>query len=542
MTSLRLFLTKARICWRQTRLRAERAWISSEGGESAARNRAVFGSPGQRRRGLEPIGPSLNGVKNLSGSADIPNLSKIFIIRKEMLTKCWLKLTSRYVLVMIWPPFEEAWMIDRYTRPEMGAVWSDENRYRKWLDVELAVCEAWSELGRIPPSALQRIKEKAAFSVTRIEEIERVVKHDLIAFLESVGEAVGEDSHYIHLGLTSYDVVDTALSLLLKESLDKVIRDLVSLKKIVKDQAVLHKKTVMMGRTHGVHAEPITFGVKLLVWFEEIGRHETRLRRALEVISVGRISGSVGTYIHLDPRVEEIALRRLRLDPAKVSTQVLQRDRHAEVLSALALLGASLDKFATELRLLQKTEVLELEEPFTKGQKGSSSMPHKKNPVRAERITGLSRILRSHLLVAIENIPLWHERDISHSSAERIIFPDSFILADYLIAETADIIGNWVVHEDRMKANIEATKGLICSQRVLLALTDKDVPRPKAYELVQRSSLRVWEEGQSLKDLLLADQEVLALLTPREIEVCFTLDAYLEKIDDIFERVLGHES
>jgi len=433
-------------------------------------------------------------------------------------------------------------MIDRYTRPEMGAVWSDENRYRKWLDVELAVCEAWAELGRIPAAALQRIKDKAAFSLTRIEEIERVVKHDVIAFLESVGEYVGEDAHYIHLGLTSYDVVDTALSLLLKESLDKVIRDLVSLKDIVKGQALRHRKTVMMGRSHGVHAEPITFGVKLLVWYEEIGRHEARLRRALEVISVGRISGSVGTYIHLDPRVEEMALLRLGLRPAKVSTQVLQRDRHAEALSALALLGASLDKFATELRHLQKTEVLELEEPFTKGQKGSSSMPHKKNPVRAERITGLSRILRGNLLVALENIPLWHERDISHSSAERIIFPDSFILADYLLSETVDIIRNWVVHEDRMKANIEATKGLVFSQRVLIALTDKNIPRPQAYELVQRSSLRVWKEDLSLKDLLLADKDILAILTPQEIAACFTLDAYLDKIDYIFERVLGHES
>jgi adenylosuccinate lyase len=433
-------------------------------------------------------------------------------------------------------------MIDRYTRPEMGAVWSDENRYRKWLDVELAVCEAWAELGRIPTEALQRIKDKAAFSLTRIEEIERVVKHDVIAFLESVGETVGEDSPYIHLGLTSYDVVDTALSLLLKESLNKVIADLVSLQDIVKEQALRHKGTVMMGRTHGVHAEPITFGVKLLVWHEEIGRHEARLQRALEAISVGRISGSVGTYIHLDPRVEETALRRLGLHPAKVSTQVLQRDRHAEALAALALLGASLDKFATELRHLQKTEVLELEEPFTKGQKGSSSMPHKKNPVRAERITGLSRILRGNLLVAIENIPLWHERDISHSSAERVIFPDSFILADYLISETADIVRNWVVHEDRMKANIEATKGLIFSQRVLLALTDKNIPRPQAYELVQRSSLRVWKEGLGLKDLLLADKDVLAILTPQEITACFTLDTYLDKIDHIFERVLGHES
>ena len=433
-------------------------------------------------------------------------------------------------------------MIDRYTRPEMGAVWSDENRFRKWLDVELAVCEAWAELGRIPTAALERIKDKAAFSVLRIEKIERVVKHDVIAFLESVGETVGEDAKYIHLGLTSYDVVDTALSLLLRESLDKVIRDLGSLKDAIKDQALRHKKTVMMGRTHGVHAEPITFGVKLLVWYEEVGRHQARLERALEAISVGRISGSVGTYIHLDIRVEEIALRRLGLVPAKVSTQVLQRDRHAEVLSALALLGASLDKFATELRHLQKTEVLELEEPFTKGQKGSSSMPHKKNPVRAERITGLSRILRGNLLVALENIPLWHERDISHSSAERVIFPDSFILADYLLAETANIIRHWVVHENRMKANIEATKGLIFSQRVLLALTEKGIPRPRAYELVQRSSLRVWEEGLGLKDLLLADEDVLAVLSSEEIETCFTLNIYLEKIDDIFERVLGHES
>jgi adenylosuccinate lyase len=273
-----------------------------------------------------------------------------------------------------------------------------------------------------------------------------------------------------------------------------------------------------------------------------MGRHEARLERALETISVGRISGSVGTYIHLEPRVEEIALRRLGLAPAKVSTQVLQRDRHAEVLFVLALLGASLDKFATELRHLQKTEVLELEEPFTKGQKGSSSMPHKKNPVRAERVSGLSRILRGNLLVALENIPLWHERDISHSSAERVIFPDSFILADYLLSETTDIIGSWVVREDRMKQNIEATKGLIFSQRVLLALTDKNIPRPRAYELVQQSSLRVWTENLGLKELLLADKEVMAVLTPQEIEACFTLDTYLEKIDHIFERVLGHAS
>jgi adenylosuccinate lyase len=433
-------------------------------------------------------------------------------------------------------------MIKRYTRPEMGAVWSDENRYRKWLDVELAVCEAWAELGQIPAISLQSIKAKAACSVTRIEEIERTVKHDVIAFLEAVGEHVGEDAHYIHKGLTSYDIVDTALSLLIKESLEKVLRDLTELKGVIKEQALRYKKTIMMGRTHGVHAEPITFGVKLLVWYEEIGRHEARLERALETISVGRISGSVGTYIHLEPRVEEIALRRLGLKPAKVSTQVLQRDRHAEVLFALAVLGASLDKFATELRHLQKTEVLELEEPFTSGQKGSSSMPHKKNPVRAERISGLSRILRGNLLVALEDIPLWHERDISHSSAERVIFPDSFILADYLLRESVEIMKSWVVREDRMKQNIEATRGLIFSQRVLLALTGKNIPRPRAYELVQRSSLRVWAENLDLKELLLADKEVLAVLSPEEIEACFSLDAYVENIDYIFERILGHAS
>jgi adenylosuccinate lyase len=433
-------------------------------------------------------------------------------------------------------------MIDRYTRPEMGAVWSDENRYRRWLDVELAVCEAWAELGRIPLPSLERIKQKASFSVARIEAIESVVKHDVIAFLESVGETVGEDARYIHMGLTSYDIVDTALSLMIKESMEKTLRDAARLRQAIKDKALKHRRTVMVGRTHGVHAEPITFGVKLLVWYEEMGRHEDRLQRALETISVGRISGSVGTYIHLDPKVEEFALRRVGLSPARVSTQVLQRDRHAEVIAALALLGASLDKFATEIRHHQKTEALELEEPFTKGQKGSSSMPHKKNPVRAERISGLSRVLRGNLVVAMENIPLWHERDISHSSAERVIFPDSFILSDYLLAEMTDVMENLVVHEERMRANIDLTRGLIFSQRVLLALTDKNLARPRAYELVQRNSLRAWEENRSLKDLLLQDKDILAALTPQEIDACFTLDVYLEKIDHIFERVLGHES
>ena len=428
-------------------------------------------------------------------------------------------------------------MIERYTRPEMGAVWTETNRYRKWLDVEIAVCEAWARLGKIPAASLRRIKARAGFSAVRIDAIERVVKHDVIAFLTSVAEKVGPDSRFIHLGLTSYDVVDTALSLLIKESLAKIRRDLVALRKIIKSQALKHKMTPTIGRTHGVHAEPVTFGFKLLVWHEEVGRHIDRVDRALAVINVGRISGSVGTYIHLDPRVETIALRRLGLAPARVSTQVLQRDRHAEVLSALALLASSLEKFAVEIRHLQRTEVLEVEEPFTKGQKGSSSMPHKKNPVRCERISGLARIVRSNLQVALENIPLWHERDISHSSAERVILPDSFILTDYILAETADIIRNWRVHPLRMRANIDATRGLVFSQAVLLALTGKGMSREEAYAVVQASSLKAWEEGLDFHDLVAADPKVRKLLNEPELRACFSLAPYLGKIDAIYKKV-----
>ena len=433
-------------------------------------------------------------------------------------------------------------MIERYTRPEMGAIWTEENKYRKWLDVELAVCEAWAEAGEIPPQSLQKIKEKAGFSVKKIEEIEKVVKHDVIAFLTSVAEKVGEDSRFIHLGLTSYDVVDTSLSLLIREALEKVQKDLHPLKETLKEQALQYKKTVMVGRTHGVHAEPITFGVKLLVWYEEVKRHLHRIQNALEVIGYGRISGSVGTYIHLDPKIEVYALKKLGLKPAKVSTQVLQRDRHAEVLFVLALLAASLDKFAVELRHHQKTEVLELEESFTKGQKGSSSMPHKKNPVRAERISGLARIIRTNLLAAMENICLWHERDISHSSTERIIFPDSFILTDFILAETTDIIKNWKVNTDRMEENVNLTRGLIFSQSVLLALMKKDVTREQAYQLVQKNSLKAWNEGRDFKELIQSDQETGKILSEKEIDACFSLEPYLSQIDYIFEKVLGDES
>ncbi len=433
-------------------------------------------------------------------------------------------------------------MLERYTRPEMGAIWIEKNKYQKWLDVELAVCEAWSELGEIPSQVVQRIKKKAAFSTKRINEIEKVVKHDVIAFLASVAENVGEDSRYIHLGLTSYDVVDTAFSILIKESLEKIQKDLLSLKDIIKAEALRHKKTIMVGRTHGVHAEPITFGVKLLVWYEEINRHLRRIAQAIDVISYGRISGAVGTYIHIDPRVEVKALKKLGLKPAKISTQILQRDRHAEVLSALALLASSLDKFAIEIRHLQKTEVLELEEPFTKGQKGSSSMPHKKNPVRAERISGLARLARSNLQVALENIPLWHERDISHSSVERVIFPDTFILTDFILAEMMDIIKNWNVFPEKMKENIALTQGLIFSQKLLLTLMNKDLSRDKAYHLVQKNSLSAWKSNRNFKEIVQSDPEIKQILSSKEIEECFSLDLYLEKIDYIFRRVLSDES
>lgn len=433
-------------------------------------------------------------------------------------------------------------MISRYTRPGMGAIWTEKNRYQKWLDVELAVCEAWHELGEIPADALKRIRQKIGFSVERIEEIERVVKHDVLAFLHSIADHVGDDSRFVHLGLTSYDVVDTALSLLLKESLEKTAEELKTLEDILKEQALKYKKTPIMGRTHGVHAEPITFGVKILVWYEEIKRHAKRIQNAIHIMSVGRIQGSVGTYIHLDPRVETIALEKLGLTPAKVSTQVLQRDRHAEALFVLALICSTLEKIAVEIRHLQKTEVIEVEEPFTKGQKGSSSMPHKKNPVRAERISGLARVTRSNLHVALENIPLWHERDISHSSAERVIFPDSFIITDYLLAETGALVKSWNVHPDRMEKNIHLTKGLIFSQRVMLALTKKNISREQAYQIVQKNSLRAWNDNLDFKDLVSKDPEISKILSQEDINNCFTLDPYLEKIDYIFDKVFADEN
>ncbi|MFZ5590463.1 MAG: adenylosuccinate lyase [Bacillota bacterium] len=427
-------------------------------------------------------------------------------------------------------------MIDRYTLPEMKKIWSLENKFRKWLDVEVAACEALAELGEIPETALRNIKEKANFNVLRIEEIEAVTNHDVIAFLTCVGEYVGEDARYIHLGLTSSDVVDTALAVLMKEAAQHIMGRLQALRQTLLDKAQEHRYTVMMGRTHGVHAEPITFGLKMLLWVAEVDRHIERLARAIETVSVGKISGAVGTYANIDPRVEELVCARLGLRPALVSTQILQRDRHAEYLTTMAVIGSSLEKFAVELRCLQRTEVLEAEEYFAKGQKGSSAMPHKRNPITLERITGLARLLRGNALAAMENVALWHERDISHSSVERVIIPDSTITLDYMLYKFNQIMANLLVYPDNMQRNMGLSHGLFFSQRVLLTLVDKGLSRERAYELVQRNAMQSWRTRQDFKQLLAADGEVMQHLSLQELDELFRYDYHLRHIDTIFAR------
>ncbi len=428
-------------------------------------------------------------------------------------------------------------MIDRYTLPEMKKIWSVENKFRKWLDVEIYACEAMAKLGRVPKDALSEIKEKAAFNVQRIAEIEAVTNHDVIAFTTNVAEYVGEAARYIHLGLTSTDVVDTAMSALLKEAGLHILERLKKLKQVLLEKAAEHRKTIMIGRTHGVHAEPITFGLKMLLWTDETSRNIQRMERAVEVISVGKISGAVGTYANIDPRVEAHVCAGLGLHPAKVSTQVLQRDRHAEYLTTIAVIGSSLDKFATELRSLQRTDILEVEEPFRKGQKGSSAMPHKRNPITLERISGLARLLRGNALAAMENVSLWNERDISHSSVERVIFPDSTIILDYMLVKFTGIIAGLLVYPENMMRNLERTHGLIFSQRVLLTLVDeKGLSRERAYELVQRNAMQSWRTGENFRDLLLKDGEVTAHLTGEEIDRLFDYSYHLKYIDEIYKR------
>ncbi|MGQ9511950.1 adenylosuccinate lyase [Thermodesulfitimonas sp.] len=427
-------------------------------------------------------------------------------------------------------------MIPRYTLPEMGRIWSEENRFQKWLEVEIAACEAWAELGVIPAAALAEIKARAAFDVKRIKEIEKVTRHDVIAFLTSVQEHVGEAARYIHLGMTSSDVVDTALSLLMREAGERLVGRLERLREVLRGLAAKHRRTLMIGRTHGIHAEPITFGLKLLLWMAETERHIERLKRAIERVSVGKISGAVGTYANLDPRVEEIACRRLGLRPARISTQILQRDRHAEYMSILAIIGCSVEKFAVEIRGLQRTDIREVEEPFRPGQKGSSAMPHKRNPIIAERLSGLARILRGNALAAMENVALWHERDISHSSVERVIIPDSTILLDYMLFKLTELLEGLHVYPENMLRNLERTGGLVFSQRVLLALIEKGLSREEAYLLVQRNAMESWQGGRPLKELLTADPEVARWLSPAELDRLFDYDYFLRHVDEIYRR------
>lgn len=428
-------------------------------------------------------------------------------------------------------------MIRRYTRPRMGKIWDEENKFRIWLEIEILACEAQAELGVIPREAVKVIRERARFYIPRIEDIEREVKHDVIAFLTNVGEYVGPESRYIHLGMTSSDVLDTCLAVQMKQSGELLLEDLRALSTVLARRAREFKTTVMVGRTHGIHAEPVTFGLKLALWYDETRRNIARLTAAVERISVGQVSGAVGTFEHLSPKVEEYVCAKLELTPAPISTQVVQRDRHAEFMSTLAVIGASLEKFATEVRHLQKTEVLEAEEYFSKGQKGSSAMPHKRNPITCERIAGLARVLRGNALAALENVALWHERDITHSSVERIVIPDSCILLDYMLALTTEVLDTLLVYPDHMRQNLERTHGLIFSQSVLLALTTKGMKREDAYRIVQASAMEVWQQGKDFKSLLLQSQEVLGTLTQAEVEELFDLQRAMRNVDYLFGRV-----
>ncbi|MBN2032036.1 MAG: adenylosuccinate lyase [Deltaproteobacteria bacterium] len=428
-------------------------------------------------------------------------------------------------------------MIHRYTRPEMGKIWEDENRFSKWLDVELAACEGMAEEGLIPPDSLETIRRKARFSVERILEIEERTKHDVIAFLTNVEEFVGPDARFIHMGLTSSDILDTSFALLLKEAMTLIIRKVEDFMVVIKERAYEHKRTIMIGRSHGIHAEPISFGFKLAVWYAEMNRNLRRLKEAVDVISYGKLSGAVGTFANVSPAVEAYACRKLGLKPAEASTQILQRDRHAQYFSALAVLAGTMEKIAIEIRHLQRTEVLEAEEAFEKGQKGSSAMPHKKNPIGAENISGLARLVRSNALAAMENMALWHERDISHSSVERVIGPDSTILVDFMLHRLTRIVKTLVVYPDHMLENLNRLKGLTFSQQVLLKLSSRGIGRQAAYELVQENAMKVWNTGRDFKALLMEDPEIRKHLSEKDLEEVFSFDYHLKHVDDIFARV-----
>ncbi|MHB8882897.1 MAG: adenylosuccinate lyase [Thermodesulfovibrionales bacterium] len=428
-------------------------------------------------------------------------------------------------------------MIARYTRKEMGRLWEPENRFRTWLDVELAACEAWAELGKIPRRSLDVIRKKAGFDVSRIDEIEAVVRHDVIAFLTSVAEKIGPESRYVHKGLTSSDVVDTAQSLLMKEAAGIIIHDLKKLMVVLDAQAHRYKNTVCIGRSHGVHAEPMTFGLKFALWYEEATRNLDRMERAKKVVSIGKFSGAVGTFSNIPVEIEEKVCRKLGLKPEPVATQVVQRDRHAEYLSTLAIIAASIEKIVIEIRHLQRTEVLEAEEPFAKGQKGSSAMPHKRNPVGCENLTGLARVVRANAMAAYENVALWHERDISHSSVERVIIPDSTILVDYMLHRLTGILSDLQVYPERMKENMGRSYGLYNSQNVLIRLIEKGMTREDAYAIVQRNAMQSWKTKKAFKGLLQKDKAVRKYLSAKELDAIFDLRNYFKQIDYIFGRV-----
>lgn len=427
-------------------------------------------------------------------------------------------------------------MIERYSRPEMKKVWSDENKFAKWLEVEIAACEAWAELGVVPKEAIPKIK-KATVDLNRMNEILKETHHDMTAFLKAVAESLGEESRFIHFGMTSSDVMDTALSLQMVEAADILAEDMRRLTDVISEKAVMYKHTPMIGRTHGVHAEPISFGLKLALWVEEMKRNQTRLTEARSVIAVGKISGAVGTYATLEPELEVKACAKLGLAPAPVSSQVLQRDRHAQFMTTLAIAASSLEKFATEIRGLQRTETREAEEPFGAGQTGSSAMPHKRNPELCERVCGLARLVRGYALTAMENIALWHERDISHSSTERVILPDACLVLDYSLSVFSGVMKGLLVYPDKMKQNIDITHGLVFSQRVMLALIDKGLSRQKAYEMVQRNAMKSWAEGRDFMGLLKADEEVAAALPVADLEKLFDHAYYLRHVDTVFRRL-----
>jgi len=430
-------------------------------------------------------------------------------------------------------------MIRRYTHPEMGTIWTEQRRYETWLEVELAAAEAMSEAGLVPSDAARELRAKATFDIGRIEEIEQTTQHDVIAFTTAVAEKVGPAARWLHFGLTSSDVVDTAQALQMRDACDVILKDITDLMEAVRVRADEHRRTPMIGRTHGVHAEPMTFGLKLALWYAELQRDLERVLRARHVISVGKISGAVGTFAHLDPAIEANVCARLRLQAAPVSSQIIQRDRHAELMAALAITAASLEKFALEIRGLQKTEIGEVEEPFGKGQKGSSAMPHKRNPVGCEQITGLARLVRANAVAALENIALWHERDISHSSVERVILPDSFIALDHMLRRFTRIVRGVVVYPERMRENLNRSRGVVFSGTVLLELAKRGISREQAYEWVQRNAMRSFHEQKDFKTLLLADPDLTRVLSPSEIEKAFDLNDQLRNVDAIFDRVFA---